>query len=91
MGKWQILSWEAKSPKILWSYILEAANSYVFFLIILLLQRPKMSDFYCTKAIKKIAFKFLDNCRTWISDVLTTGGSLESTWFWIIFLDSSRV
>lgn len=30
-----------------------------FFLIILLLQRPKMSDFYCIKAIKKLPLSSL--------------------------------
>lgn len=75
MDKWQILSGEDKSPKILWSYILEVANSNKFFIIILS-KIPKMSNFHCTKAIKKFAFKFLDNCSTWIRDVLATGGSL---------------
>lgn len=35
-----------------------------------------MSDSHCTEAILKIAFKFPDNCSTWIRDVLVIGGSL---------------
>lgn len=56
--------------------MLEVLKLNVVFLIILLFKRPQMSDSHCTEAILKIAFKFPDNCSTWIRDVLVIGGSL---------------